>query len=66
MVQKFFDKKSAATQKGTEIGSENEHLAKELNQSIIRKFRQHKVCSSFMGKTRGPDLTDMQSIISNK
>ena len=43
MVYKFFDKKS----KGSGINKENQELANELHEPIIRKFKKRKVYSSF-------------------
>ena len=46
MVYKFFDKKSKGTGIKNEI-KENQQLAKELHQPIIRKHKKRKVCFSF-------------------
>ena len=59
MVYKFFDKKSA----GSGIKSmPNQQLADELHRLIIRKFKRHKVYSSFKDNIWGADLADMQLI----
>ena len=56
MVYKFFDKMS----KGSGITNEsNYRLANELHKSIIRKFKERKVYSSFRDNIWGVDLADM-------
>ena len=40
----------------------NEQLANELHQPIIKKFKRRKVYSSFKGNTWGIDLADMSLI----
>ena len=56
MVYKFFDK----TSKGSGL-RENQQLANELHERIIRKFKKRKVYSSFKD-VWGVDLADMQLI----
>ena len=67
MVHNFFDKKSVATdanksatnlEKG--INFENHQLADQFYKPIIKKFKKHKVYSSFKDNILGPDLPDMQ------
>ena len=67
MVYKFFDKKSALladkSTKGTGIKTdikENEQLANELHEPIIRKFKKRKVYSSFKDNIWGVDLANIQ------
>ena len=56
MVYKFFDK----TSKGSGL-RENQQLANELHERIIREFKKRKVYSSFKD-VWGVDLADMQLI----
>ena len=42
----------------------NKELAEELHKQMIRKFKNQKVFSSFIGNIWGADLADMQ-LISN-
>ena len=60
MVYKCFDKKTA----GSSIKSmpQNEQLAEEVDEPIIRKFKKRKVYSTFKGNTWGADLADIQLI----
>ena len=59
MIYKFFDKKSC----GSGIANEpNYQLAEELHKSIIRKFKERKLFSSFRDNILGVDLADMQSL----
>ena len=58
MVYKCFDKKSS----GSGITEPNYQLAEELHESIIKKFKQRQVYSSFRDNIWGLDLTDMQSL----
>ena len=61
MVYKCFDKK--LTGSGVNIPLEfNEQLAKELHESVIRKFKKRKVYSGFRDNILGADLADMQLI----
>ena len=60
MVYKFFDQKSKGSIKN-EI-KDNEQLANELHQPIIRKFRKRKMYSSFKEYIWGVDLAYMQLI----
>ena len=61
MVYKFFDKKPKGAGIKNEI-KENQKLADELHQPIIRKFKKRKVYSSFKDNIWGVDLADMQLI----
>ena len=61
MTFKFFDKKSASTS-GIAIKSAitlNQQLREELHKTFIRKFRKHKVYSSFKDNIWGADLADI-------
>ena len=70
MVYKFFDSKVASPDKksvgsgakhvNTKITPQNEQLADELHQTIIRKFKKRKVYSAFKDNIWGVDLADMQ------
>ena len=42
---------------------QNQQLAEELHKSIIKKFKERKVYSSFKDNIWDADLADMQSII---
>ena len=42
---------------------QNQQLAEELHKSIIKKFKERKVYSSFKDNIWGADLADMQSTI---
>ena len=57
----FFDKKIAGGAVKNEI-IQNKELTEEPHKPIIRKFEKRKVRSSFIDKTRGADLADMQLI----
>ena len=61
MVYKFFDKKSKGDGIKNEI-KQNQQLAKELHEPIIRKFKKRKVYSTFKDNICGADLADMQLI----
>ena len=61
MVYKFFDKKSKGTGIKNQI-KENQQLANELHQPIIRKFKKRKVYSSFKHNIWAVDLAYMHSI----
>ena len=61
MIYKFFDKKTAGS--GIKSMPQNEQLAEELHQSIIRKLKKRKVYSSFKYNIWGADLADIQLII---
>ena len=61
MIYKFFDKKTAGS--GIKSMPQNEQLAEELHQPIIRKFKKRKVYSSFKYNIWGADLADIQLII---
>ena len=59
MVNKLFNKKS----RGRGIKSmSNQQLVDELHKPIIRKFKVHKVYSSFKDNIWRADLADMQLI----
>ena len=58
IVYKFFDSKVSGS--GAKLIPENEQLANELHQPIIRKFEKRKVYSIFKDKIWGVDLADMQ------
>ena len=60
MVYKFFDKKIAGS--GIKSMTQNEQLAEELHNFIIRKFKARKVYSTFKDNIWGADLADMQLI----
>ena len=66
---KFFDKKSLATRdKSASDGAvknenmSNKELEEELHKSIIRKFKERKLYSSFIENIWGADLANMQLI----
>ena len=58
MVYKFFDSKVSGS--SAKLISENEQLANELHQPIIRKFEKTNVYSTFKDNIWGVDLADMQ------
>ena len=58
MVDKFFDSKVSGS--GPKLMPENEQLANELYNPIIRKFEKRKVYSAFKDNIWGVDLADMQ------
>ena len=71
MVYTFFDQKSASladkSTKGSGVTaltnksvSQNQQLAEELHEPIIRKFKKRKVHSAFKDNIWGADLADMQ------
>ena len=70
MAYKFFDSKVASPDKksvgsgakhvNTKLIPQNEQLADELDQPIIRKFKKKKVYSTFKDNIWGADLADMQ------
>ena len=70
MAYKFFDSKVASSDKksvgsgakhvNTKLIPQNEQLADELDQPIIRKFKKEKVYSTFKDNIWGADLADMQ------
>ena len=72
MVYKFFDSKvsgsgakhvtaeSSAKHVNTKLIPQNEQLADELHQPIIKKFEKRKVYSTFKDNICGADLADMQ------
>ena len=61
MVYQFFDKKSKGSGIKNKI-KENKQLVNDLHKPIIKKFKWHKVYSSFMDNIWGCDLADMQLI----
>ena len=61
MVYNFFDKKSKGGSANNEI-KQNEHLAEELQQPIIKNFLKSKVYSSFKDNILSADLAYMQLI----
>ena len=63
VVYKCFDKRSARG-KGlnSNFDSENQQLDQELHKSVIRKFKKHKVYSSFKDKIWDANLADIQLI----
>ena len=70
MVYKFFDSKVASPDKksvgsgvkhvDTKLIPQNEQLAEELHEPIIRKFKKRKVYSIFKDNIWGVDSADMQ------
>lgn len=58
----FLTKKSrdTATQRRTEIISEDQHLAIELHKAITKKFKKCKIYSSFWDNTWDADLAGMR------
>ena len=70
IVYKFFDSKVASPDKksvgsgakcvNTKITPQNEQLADELQNPIIRKLKKRKVYSAFKDNIWGADLADMQ------
>ena len=61
MVYKFFDKKSKGSGIKNEI-KQNQQLANEHHEPIIRKFKKRKMYSSFKDNIWSVDLADMQLI----
>ena len=60
MFYNFFYKKTAGS--GVKSMLQNEQLAEEINQPIIRKFKKGKVYPAFKDNILGADLADMQLI----
>ena len=61
MVYKFFDKKSKGSgvkHVNTKLTPQNQQLAKELHNPIIRKFEKRKVHAAFKDNIWGADLAD--------
>ena len=58
MVYKFFDSKVSGN--SAKLTLQNEQLAEELHNPIIRKFEKRKVYSTFKDNIWGADLADMQ------
>ena len=61
IVYKFLDKKLSGSGMKNEI-KQNQQLANELHQAIIKKIRKIKVYSSFKGNICGADLDDLKLI----
>ena len=63
MVYKFFDKKpkgSGVKHVNTKLKPQNQQLAEEFHNPIIRKFEKRKVHAAFKDNIWGADLADMQ------
>ena len=63
MVYKFFDKKSkgsGAKHVNTKLTPQNQQLAEELHEPIIKKIEKIKVHAAFKDNIWGVDLADMQ------
>ena len=63
MVYNFFDKKSKGSgvkHVNTKLTPQNQQLAEELHEPIIRKFEKRKVHAAFKDNIWGADLADMQ------
>ena len=71
MLYKFFDKKSASLEDKSAKGSgvtaltnqsvsQNQQLAEELHNPLLRKSKKRKVHSAFKGNIWCADLADMQ------
>ena len=63
MIYKLFDKKSKGSgvkYVNTKLIPQNQQLAEELHQPIIRKFKKRKVYSAFKDNIWAADLADMQ------
>ena len=58
MVYKFFDSKVSGS--GAKLIPQNEQLANELHEPIMRKFEKRRVYSTFKDNIWGADLADMQ------
>ena len=55
----FFNKKNRGSGANNET-KQHQHLAKELHELIIKKFKTRKVYSSLKDNILGADLPDMQ------
>ena len=55
MAYKFFDKKTGS---GVSV---NEHLAEELNKTVIKKFKRRKIYARFKDNIWAADLAEMGS-----
>ena len=64
MVYKFFDKKYFGNDVKSEI-MPNQELAKEIHNSIIRKFEKRKVSSSFVDNIWGAEIQSFAKYIWN-
>ena len=63
MVYKFFNERTKGSDINLQANSlNNEILAEELHEPIIKNFKRRKVYSSFKDNTSGVDLADMQLI----
>ena len=65
MVYKFFDKKAKGSGNRTLANkyiNQNEQLAEELHEPLIRKSKKRKVYSAFKDNIWAADLADMQLI----
>ena len=65
MVNKFFDKKVACSGVNTHANKSaynNEKLAEELHEPIIKKIKKRTVHSGFKDNIQDADLADMQLI----
>ena len=63
MVYKLFNKKSKGSgvkHVNTKLIPQDQQLAEELHQPIIRKFKKRKVYSAFKDNIWAADLADMQ------
>ena len=63
IVYTFFDKKSAGSDVkhvNTKLAPQNQQLAEEPHQPIIRKFEKRKIQAVFKDNIWGADLADMQ------
>ena len=60
MVYKFFDKKSAGSGVNTKLAPQNQQLAEELHEPVIKKFKKRKILAAFKDNIWGADLADMQ------
>ena len=60
MVYKFFDKKSEGSGVNTKLAPQNQQLAEELHEPIIKKFKKRKIHAAFKDNIWGADLADIQ------
>ena len=66
MVYNFFDKRSkesGAKHVNTKRTPQNQQLAEEIHQPIIKRFEKRKVHAAFKDNIWGADLADMQILI---
>ena len=59
MVYTFFDKKSEGSGVNTKLAPQNQQLAEELHEPIIKKLKK-KIHAAFKDNIWGADLADMQ------